>query len=199
MAASLLNEWLSHRLRPQVVTTHGFKKDATWIADLHERMAADLLKSIAPEEYSTEDLDRDMAEKILGVVLDNPRANRNALEMLEARHTTWICLGCQAHALSLLVKDLANPDKCPELAKLLEQVLGISRILGDSSNIRGALVSPLAVPCLSCSPCIPKTSMQPMQPHDVYSCSPCSPMQPMLCIQAAHEAPCMSCNLSSPF
>jgi hypothetical protein len=125
----------------QVVRTQGFKKDAQWIADLHEQLAEDLLASVAPEDYDAESLQQDMKEKILGVVLDNPRANRNALEMLEAKHSTWICIGCQAHALSLLIKDLGNPKKCPELAKLLEQVLGISRAVGDSSNVRAALVS----------------------------------------------------------
>jgi hypothetical protein len=41
---------------------------------------------------------------INGVVMDNPKANRKACLILEERHITWVCIGCQAHSLNLGIK-----------------------------------------------------------------------------------------------
>jgi hypothetical protein len=43
-------------------------------------------------------------EAISGVVMNNPKANRKACSILEMRHSTWVCIGCQAHSLNFLIK-----------------------------------------------------------------------------------------------
>ena len=63
-----------------------------------------------------------MLTSFYGVILDNPKANRNALEELERRYPTWVCMGCQDHGLNLLMKDLMKRDKLPVMAPILDEV-----------------------------------------------------------------------------
>lgn len=51
-------------------------------------------------------------EDLAGVVVDNTKANRNAVVLLEERNPTWIALGCQAYALNWLFKEYAHKDSC---------------------------------------------------------------------------------------
>ena len=44
-------------------------------------------------------------ERLVGVIMDNTKANLSALKQLQER---WLCLGCFAHGLALLIKDLAG-------------------------------------------------------------------------------------------
>lgn len=76
----------------KVVTAAGVTKDAQWIADLHVQLAEDLLPG--------------KATNLLGVIMDNTKANRNALGILKAKFPKWLTLGCAAHALALVIKDL---------------------------------------------------------------------------------------------
>jgi hypothetical protein len=96
----------------KVEDTSGHKKTGEDIAAMHNEWAAELTKG-------------DLA-KILGVVLDNPKANRKALRLLQEEHPMWICLGCQAHALNLLCKDLANTKGASKgTAAILQDVLKV--------------------------------------------------------------------------
>ena len=72
------------------VNQSGDKKTGEAIKDLHLEMA----KEVTRGDWT----------KILGVVMDNPKANRKALRLLQEEHPSWICLGCQAHSLNLLCK-----------------------------------------------------------------------------------------------
>jgi hypothetical protein len=60
-------------------------------------------------------------DRFIGTVMDNTSTNMAASKRLEALNPTWICLGCVAHALNLLFKDLAKvrqqPDDQPPPAK----------------------------------------------------------------------------------
>lgn len=109
----------------KAIDTSGKKKTGVAIKDMHLEMAQEVTQG-------------DPA-KILGVVMDNPKANRLALKLLQDAHPTWICLGCQAHALNLLCKDLITEKFCPGTSAVLITVLKISLVIGDAEVIRTAL------------------------------------------------------------
>jgi hypothetical protein len=88
---------------------------------MHEEQAAAFIAAAYPNLTDAERAER-LEDEILGAVLDNPAANRLALKDLEARHPKWLGLGCQDHGLNLAVKDFNNPDKCPKLAPILQNV-----------------------------------------------------------------------------
>ncbi len=67
-----------------VVKAGGEVKDADWVAELFEEEADALMKRVFPKSKDDSDLlDQLKLDKIMGVILDNPRTNRNALTMLE--------------------------------------------------------------------------------------------------------------------
>ena len=102
----------------------GQKKSADDIVVQHVK----LVEKFAPD-----------TNQLLGFVMDNPKANRNALAALELKYPRCVGLGCQAHSLNLLCKDMANTAKCPGTADVLAVVLKAALMVGDSSFIRTAL------------------------------------------------------------
>ena len=76
----------------QAVTAAGVTKDAEWIANLHEEMMLDITGG---DPY-----------RLLGFLMDNTKANRAAMRRLEAMYPHLLNVGCQAHGMSLLVKDI---------------------------------------------------------------------------------------------
>ena len=113
------------------INAAGVSKDAAWVVQLHEDMAAELTEG---------DMDR-----LLGVVLDNTATNVSALRTMEQLHPRWVGLGCQAHALALLIKDLAHvkngSSKFKWAATLFAQALDISNTIGGSERIRALVQS----------------------------------------------------------
>jgi hypothetical protein len=105
-----------------VVTAKGVMKDKAWIRNLHNELADELTDG--------------NPRKLLGAIMDNTKANCGAMEQLENDHPYWLVLGCQSHAFNLLIKDLANEQKCPWAAKVFAQALTISNAIGDSEKIR---------------------------------------------------------------
>lgn len=77
-----------------VVNTTSEKKDAATIAETHIKWA---------EQLTGGDM-----KKLLGIIMDNTKANRNAMVILEELQPYWLLLGCVAHGLNVLCKDLAN-------------------------------------------------------------------------------------------
>jgi hypothetical protein len=43
-----------------------------------------------------------------GWTLDNTRANRAAMSLLEVEHPSWVCVGCSAHGVHLAMKDFCK-------------------------------------------------------------------------------------------
>jgi hypothetical protein len=83
-------------------------------------------------------LKRESKEGSMGCIMDNTKANRSAMRRLEETYPTWICLGCNAHALNLLMKDLA-PDKHPAIAIIFSDIQMIGLVCGDREPIRSYL------------------------------------------------------------
>ena len=92
----------------QVIKASGVTKDAKWIQDLHEELAQELTGG--------------NDELLLGFIMDNTKGNRKAMQELQKAHPLWVCIGCQAHGLSLLIKDVAktaaSTDAKPTTSKL---------------------------------------------------------------------------------
>jgi hypothetical protein len=88
----------------QVKECAGMVKDHAWIHDVHKEIAEEL-RPVA-------------ASRLLDLVLDNAKANRSAMRMLEEIYPRWIMVGCNAHALNLLLKVLATDSWCPGTAKV---------------------------------------------------------------------------------
>jgi hypothetical protein len=108
----------------QVVKAAGVTKDALWIAELHEQLAAEL----------TKDTDAELA----GMLMDNTKANRAAMHLLRCKHPEWVFIGCQGHALSLLLKDFAG--KSTWAKPLFEAAGTIVNSINGSERVR-ALVN----------------------------------------------------------
>jgi hypothetical protein len=106
----------------QVIRSDGCRKDADFIANLHTKLAKDLTD--------------DEPQKLIGVIMDNTKANVAAMKLLEERHPTWLATGCVAHALNLLVKDMGNDSKCPGVARIIKDVLQMALVIGDSAAVR---------------------------------------------------------------
>jgi hypothetical protein len=79
----------------KVVTAGGVVKNAQWIFDQHVALAEELIGG--------------KPELLIGFLMDNTKANRKAQDMLEEHEPRWLAIGCQAHGLLLLIKDLADP------------------------------------------------------------------------------------------
>jgi hypothetical protein len=71
--------------------------------------------------------------------------HRAALKLLKSKHPQWILLGCQAHALSLLIKDLCRTKEggkrsdCEWGVSVADAGLHMSNMLSDSDKVRSAL------------------------------------------------------------
>ena len=72
----------------KVLNTAG--KDAKWVVE-HVELAMEVTSG--------------NPERLVGVIMDNTKTNLSALKQQQER---WLCLGCFAHRLALLIKDLAG-------------------------------------------------------------------------------------------
>jgi hAT family C-terminal dimerisation region len=79
--------------------------------------------------------------QLLGVVMDNTKANLKAMKCLTVEHPTWLAEGCVAHALNLLVKDIGKPKEggCTGTAELLGKAQRMALVIGDCSTIKELL------------------------------------------------------------
>jgi hypothetical protein len=116
----------------QVILAAGVKKDTKWIVDTHEQIA--------------EQLTGGDDSKIYGFVMDNTKANRAAMQQLEKEHPQWLNIGCQAHNLSLLIKDFMKPASkynsslrggC--IGEVLDNARQLVGAIGDNERLRAAI------------------------------------------------------------
>jgi hypothetical protein len=116
----------------QVIPAAGVKKDKKWIVETHEQIAAELTGG--------DD------SKIYGFMMDNTKANRAAMQQMEDNHPQWLNIGCQAHNLSLLVKDFIKPvskyNSSPRggcIGEVLESARQLVGAIGDNERLRAAI------------------------------------------------------------
>jgi hypothetical protein len=66
---------------------------------------------------------------------------RAALKLLRTEHPEWILLGCAAHALNLLIKDLGDPKRgaCKWLTTVYATALMMSNTINNADKVRAAL------------------------------------------------------------
>lgn len=113
------------------------KKDVAWTVAAHEKLAKQAVGDAADDE--------DWDQHITGVVMDNTATNRKAMDELVSKHPSWVAIGCVAHALNLLVKDLAyapseySMKEAAGPSSVLRVVQKCSLVLGDSAAIRRKL------------------------------------------------------------
>jgi hypothetical protein len=63
------------------------------------------------------------------------------MRLMKAEHPEWILLGCSAHALNLLIKDLADSKRgvCKWIVKVYEAAIMMSNTINNSDKVRAAL------------------------------------------------------------
>lgn len=90
----------------KIVTAAGVIKSGEWTFNLHK----DLITELEPDDPT----------RILGLVLDNAPSNKCGMDKLESEFPHLIIIGCQAHSLNLLIKDLIGgiKESCPWSAKV---------------------------------------------------------------------------------
>ncbi len=103
----------------------GVAKDVPFIVQLHKEVAHDITDG--------------QPERLLGVTMDNTKANRNAIHRLEKLFPTWVNVGCQAHGLALLIKDLANANHSPWTAAVFAKASMMTLLIGGSERVRSLL------------------------------------------------------------
>lgn len=109
----------------RVVRCAGVTKDASWIKELHLKEAQTLTGG--------------QLDRIIGFLMDNTQANRNALLLLERVNPLWLGIGCQAHGLSLLCKDVtvgSKKQQQTQLAKAFNMARNMVNLIGDSERVR---------------------------------------------------------------
>ena len=112
-----------------VVSCEGVIKSSQWLADKHEEWLM--------AEAGTE-------ERVLGLIMDNTSANRKAMRILRERHPKWLTLGCSAHMLSLLFKDIVGGERvakgktpaCDWTARVYAAALAISNTFNGTEHVR---------------------------------------------------------------
>jgi hypothetical protein len=62
------------------------------------------------EEQAERMTDRD-TDKLVGWILDNTKANWEAMQLMQGRHPKWLLRGCLAHGLPTLVKNFSTHQK----------------------------------------------------------------------------------------
>lgn len=78
---------------------------------------------------------------MLGMVMDNTKANQETLDVMKWQQPTWLLLGCQAHALALLIKDLygVKTVRFAWFKKMCCKALMMSNTINGSETIRTEL------------------------------------------------------------
>ena len=81
-------------------------------------------------------------ERLISVLMDNTKTNLAAMKKLQEKYPTWLCLGCFAHGLALLIKDLAGLSKkqhAPAVASMLATTNTMANVINDCEGIRTVL------------------------------------------------------------
>jgi hypothetical protein len=113
---------------PQVINASGAVKNTQYIAGTLKDFAAELVgDSGSPNE------------RVLGVCMDNTKANLAACRLLEQEYPCWVALGCQAHGLDLSLKDLSKEKHNTWTAGVISLALKASLVIGGSEHVRSAL------------------------------------------------------------
>ncbi|KAJ9506944.1 hypothetical protein QJQ45_016537 [Haematococcus lacustris] len=104
----------------RVVDVSGKRKDAGAIKELHMEVLQDLCKDLGLASVECH-----------GVIMDNTAANHSAMRMMQREMPTIVILGCSAHQMNLLCKDLSKPTK---LEALQQGVLMVWNALVDHAK-----------------------------------------------------------------
>jgi hypothetical protein len=105
----------------QVIKAAGVRKDADWIATTHLEAADDLMRGL--------EANADLA----GILMDNTSANVKAMQLLQEARPNWIYVGCQAHALSLLLKDVG---KLQQAKRVFDDASFIGNTINNSEHMK---------------------------------------------------------------
>ncbi|KAJ9526236.1 hypothetical protein QJQ45_009709 [Haematococcus lacustris] len=137
----------------RVVDVSGKRKDAGAIKELHMEVLQDVCKDLGLASVECH-----------GVIMDNTAANHSAMRMMQREMPTIVILGCSAHQMNLLCKDLSKPTKLEALqqeadhqaaassarpvmedhqnfsvAEVLGGVQSVALVISDSEAIRSEL------------------------------------------------------------
>lgn len=81
-----------------------------------------------------------LEKRVSAVVTDSPKVNVNARGLLSEKYPGLIVLGCLAHALNLVIRDLIHKPKiCPLFAKLLSRCRRIVKLFKRQSSLNAIL------------------------------------------------------------
>lgn len=98
-------------------------KDADWIKGLHIA----IIKALSGGNM----------QLCRGVHMDNTKANRKAMTLMEEEYPWMVNLGCAGHGISLSIKDLGNGGKLrTTVGATLETCKMLSNAIGDSEKLR---------------------------------------------------------------
>ena len=112
----------------KVINTAGMRKNAQWVVDQHVDLAMEVTSG--------------KPKRLIGVLMDNTKTNLAAMKKLQEKYPTWLCLGCFAHGLALLIKDLAGLSKkqhAPAVASMLATTNTMANVINDCEAIRTLL------------------------------------------------------------
>jgi hypothetical protein len=70
------------------------------------------------------------------MLMDGTKANRSAQRMLKAKFPSMMQISCQAHALNLFIKDLANPKKTTWASSIMAKSLMMCNVINDNELIK---------------------------------------------------------------
>lgn len=73
------------------------------------------------------------------MTMDNTKANKAAMNMLLQDFPSMIQLGCQAHGLSLFIKDIANKKKTKWASSVMEDCLMLVNVINDNEAIKAKM------------------------------------------------------------
>eukprot|EP00798_Chlamydomonas_sp_ICE-L_P012776 gene12776-16033_t len=80
-------------------------------------------------------------EELIGFIMDNTKANANAMKMLEEQNPAWVCIGCGAHAFALIFKDFNKLLKCVWTAEVFATARMMTNTINDSEKVRALIAS----------------------------------------------------------
>jgi hypothetical protein len=109
----------------KVVASGGECKNTQWVVDLHMNAKAEV-EALYPNV------------KVAGFVMDNTKANTAAMNQMGAADPSLVNVGCVAHGLALLFKDLGK--KNPQwIVKVYKKALDISNVVNGAQRLNQLL------------------------------------------------------------
>ncbi len=131
----------------QAIDATGKRKDAAFLVNVHEELVEGLFNTYYPlpnpeqltgTAYATALAKAQAARaRFIGTVMDNTSTNMAASARLEQLHPTWICIGCIAHALNLLFKDLAKQARKEEDEEPRRKRAKPAKVISLAGRLRG--------------------------------------------------------------